>query len=450
VLSHPDRSIRHTAGSLVSTVAAAGGLAAWPELVMALGHSLGSSEAPTLDGALDTMYKISEDSIEQVGGCFRVGVGVGVGRPVVAVAPDPHIWTHRRVCGCGCGWVWVCAVAAARAQEGRWRGAAPPLPPRPPARATDAAPHLPPPPPPAHPTPQMNAKVEGATWGSPQSVSVLLVPPLLALLGHPSADARKGALKVLNLMLPFMPDGMLDNIGGRPLGGLVVSAIQRHVCVASHLNRAFPPPAQRPTLPTTPSCPPESFTQGLFNLATDTDSGVRKQVVAGLVGLLPIRPDLLMPQLHQIIEYMLAMHQVGGGRGPGGSVEAARWRSWHAAGAAAAAAPRPVRPTRVPTRLPTRLTPSPPCTPRQDGDEDVALESAEFWVAFCDADDLEPELLRPFLPRLIPLLLDKMVFEEYDEEVQVAGVLGGGVLGWGVGGPRGGALGREMRQQVGL
>jgi hypothetical protein len=55
----------------------------------------------------------------------------------------------------------------------------------------------------------------------------------------------------------------------------------------------------------------------------------------------------------------------------------------------------------------------------QDGDEDVALESAEFWVAFCDAEDLEPELLRPFLPRLIPLLLDKMVFEEYDEEVQV-------------------------------
>lgn len=56
----------------------------------------------------------------------------------------------------------------------------------------------------------------------------------------------------------------------------------------------------------------EAFTQGLFSLATDADSGVRRQVVAGLVNLLPIRPDLLMPQLGQIIEYMLAMHQVGG------------------------------------------------------------------------------------------------------------------------------------------
>ncbi|KIY95424.1 Transportin-2 [Monoraphidium neglectum] len=234
VLSHPDRALRHTAGSIVSTVAAAGGLRAWPELVMWLGHSLGSGEASTLDGALDTLFKVAEDGMDQI-----------------------------------------------------------------------------------------NTKMEGPTWGTPQAVSSLLVPPLLALLPHPSPAARRGALAILNLMLPSMPDGMVDNI--------------------------------------------EAFTAGLFSLATDTDPGVRKQVVAGLVNLLPVRPDLLLPQLHQIIEYMLAMHQ--------------------------------------------------------DGDEDVALESAEFWVAFCDADDVEPELLRPFLPRLIPLLLDKMVFDEYDEEVQVGAQL---------------------------
>jgi hypothetical protein len=202
----------------------------------------------------------------------------------------------------------------------------------------------------------MSVKVDGPTWGSPQAVSVLLVPPLLALLAHPSADARKGALQVLNLMLPSMPDGMVDNIGapaGRGRGvmaGLGANAEAPWPCLSRGALRALPLPrlstcppcgvwtatkatasaqpkattnATRPPRGPTPQPFPwvchhatESFTQGLFQLATDTDSGVRKQVVAGLVGLLPIRPDLLMPQLHQIIEYMLAMHQVGLARLP--------------------------------------------------------------------------------------------------------------------------------------
>ena len=54
------------------------------------------------------------------------------------------------------------------------------------------------------------------------------------------------------------------------------------------------------------------------------------------------------------------------------------------------------------------------CT--QDGDEGVALESCEFWSAFCDAQ-IDPAVLRPFLPRLVPVLLKNMVFEEHDEEV---------------------------------
>eukprot|EP00798_Chlamydomonas_sp_ICE-L_P031863 gene31863-7069_t len=52
-------------------------------------------------------------------------------------------------------------------------------------------------------------------------------------------------------------------------------------------------------------------------------------------------------------------------------------------------------------------------------DETVALESCEFWMAFCEAQ-LDPELLRPFLPRLIPVLMKNMVFDEYDEDVQDA------------------------------
>ena len=50
----------------------------------------------------------------------------------------------------------------------------------------------------------------------------------------------------------------------------------------------------------------------------------------------------------------------------------------------------------------------------QSGDEGVALESCEFWSAFCEAavsqpDRLNPEILRPFLGRLVPVLLKNMV-----------------------------------------
>lgn len=56
---------------------------------------------------------------------------------------------------------------------------------------------------------------------------------------------------------------------------------------------------------------------------------------------------------------------------------------------------------------------------QQDGDEGVALESCEFWTAFCEAQ-VEPAVLRPFLGRLVPVLLKNMVYGEYDEEVQDA------------------------------
>ena len=46
----------------------------------------------------------------------------------------------------------------------------------------------------------------------------------------------------------------------------------------------------------------------------------------------------------------------------------------------------------------------------------MALESCEFWSAFCEAA-VSPDVLRPFLPQLVPVLLKNMVYDEYDEEV---------------------------------
>ena len=47
----------------------------------------------------------------------------------------------------------------------------------------------------------------------------------------------------------------------------------------------------------------------------------------------------------------------------------------------------------------------------------MALESCEFWSAFCEAS-VEPEVLRPYLPRLVPALMRNMMYGEFDEEAR--------------------------------
>ena len=49
----------------------------------------------------------------------------------------------------------------------------------------------------------------------------------------------------------------------------------------------------------------------------------------------------------------------------------------------------------------------------QDKDEAVALEACEFWLGFAEADELKDHL-RPFLPKVAPVLLNGMVYTETD------------------------------------
>ena len=110
----------------------------------------------------------------------------------------------------------------------------------------------------------------------------------------------------------------------------------------------------------------DTYLQGLFQLALDQDNGVRKHVCSGIVGLLYRAPEKLTPNMREVITYMIDR--------------------------------------------------------TNDGDEDVALESCEFWAAFCEAD-LERdtvEVLREFTPKLIPMLLTNMKYAEDDEEVIAA------------------------------
>ncbi|GIL70967.1 hypothetical protein Vretifemale_1626 [Volvox reticuliferus] len=148
------------------------------------------------------------------------------------------------------------------------------------------------------------------------SASSLVVPPLLQLLRSTVDDVRCMAVACLNLMAPHMLKGLQENV--------------------------------------------EGYLHGLFALANDTSSRVRKEVVSGLVASTTTLPERLVPFMRQLVEYMLASNE--------------------------------------------------------HSDPAVALAAAEFWTAYLDLQ-LDPGLLRPYLARLIPILLKNMVFDEYDDEV---------------------------------
>lgn len=101
----------------------------------------------------------------------------------------------------------------------------------------------------------------------------------------------------------------------------------------------------------------ENFLNALFSRATDDSIEVRKAVCQALVSLLEMCPAVLLPHMPNLVEYMLF------------------------------------------------------CT--QSDDSDLALEACEFWLVFAEQEDLREEL-RPYLPKVIPVLLKGMVYSEMD------------------------------------
>jgi transportin-1 len=118
--------------------------------------------------------------------------------------------------------------------------------------------------------------------------------------------------------------------------------------------------------------------QALIALAMDPSADVRKLVCQGLVALMQTVPERLQPNLQAVVRYMLERNQV-----------------------------------RHLLRRPASLS----LTAAQDSDSGVALESCEFWSAFCEAE-LGPEfitVLQEFIPQLVPVLLTNMAYEADDE-----------------------------------
>lgn len=101
----------------------------------------------------------------------------------------------------------------------------------------------------------------------------------------------------------------------------------------------------------------DSFLQNLFVVATDEDPEVRKNVCSALVMLLEVRMDRLIPQIDNIIEYMLVR--------------------------------------------------------TQDSDEGVALEACEFWLSLAE-QPICRNVLANHLSRLVPVLVRGMKYSEID------------------------------------
>eukprot|EP00735_Rhodelphis_limneticus_P000859 TRINITY_DN11390_c0_g1::TRINITY_DN11390_c0_g1_i1::g.26371::m.26371 TRINITY_DN11390_c0_g1::TRINITY_DN11390_c0_g1_i1::g.26371 ORF type:complete len:893 (+),score=272.38,sp/Q92973/TNPO1_HUMAN/45.12/0.0,HEAT/PF02985.17/0.12,HEAT/PF02985.17/5.9e+02,HEAT/PF02985.17/2.3,HEAT/PF02985.17/48,HEAT/PF02985.17/1e+02,HEAT/PF02985.17/3.9e-07,HEAT/PF02985.17/0.0014,HEAT/PF02985.17/0.11,HEAT/PF02985.17/0.0034,HEAT/PF02985.17/0.41,HEAT_2/PF13646.1/0.034,HEAT_2/PF13646.1/13,HEAT_2/PF13646.1/0.002,HEAT_2/PF13646.1/ len=102
----------------------------------------------------------------------------------------------------------------------------------------------------------------------------------------------------------------------------------------------------------------EAYLQGIFAVAMDTDPIVRQRVCESLVLVLELQSPHLMPHLNNVIEYML---------------QASR----------------------------------DPC-------EEVAREACEFWSVLAEQRQSK-ELLEPYLARLVPVLVHRMVYSEMDQ-----------------------------------
>mmetsp|Transcript_74295 Transcript_74295/g.124000 ORF Transcript_74295/g.124000 Transcript_74295/m.124000 type:complete len:895 (+) Transcript_74295:39-2723(+) len=99
------------------------------------------------------------------------------------------------------------------------------------------------------------------------------------------------------------------------------------------------------------------FLHGLSELKGDPSAEVRKRVCQALVMLLEVQLEMLMPNMSDIIQYMLQA--------------------------------------------------------TADDDELVSLEACEFWSGICETK-VAKEALGPFVPQLVPVLLKGMVYSEVD------------------------------------
>ncbi|EIN06595.1 ARM repeat-containing protein [Punctularia strigosozonata HHB-11173 SS5] len=183
---------------------------------------------------------------------------------------------------------------------------------------------------------------------------------LFATLDSADADQQEAAFNALEKACEDYPRKMdIDINGQRPLDFMIPKFMQLSEHPSAKMRShaiaclAYFVPIQSQSL----WAHLDAFIACLFKRASDDDPGVRRHVCQALVLLLASRPEKLMPEMHNVAEYMLYS--------------------------------------------------------TKDQNENVALEACEFWLTFAEDSELAP-YLAPLLPKVGPVLLDCMVYGEDD------------------------------------
>jgi transportin-1 len=200
-----------------------------------------------------------------------------------------------------------------------------------------------------------------------------LLPQLISLVSNETGDvpqsAQEGAMAALAKVCEDNKKILdKDYQGSRPLNVLIPKLIEFttspntkvRVMALTSINVFIPHKSQALSVNL------DTLLVHLFQLASDPSPDVRRQICRAFVQIVEIRPDKIQPHIEGLVDYIITQQR------------------------------------------------------KVDESEDLATDAAEFWLSVGEHDKLWRSL-QPYLNKIIPVLLDSMVYSEED-----IAILGGG------------------------
>lgn len=188
-----------------------------------------------------------------------------------------------------------------------------------------------------------------------------ILPNLVKLLDHPEIYVVEASINALQKICEDNTS-QLDNDANRPLFFMIPKFIKLFDSPNSKVRRdAIKCVNYFVTINSEAlNANINVYVQGIYQRTSDTDQEVRKAVCQSIVSILDSFPKQLIPEIENVVEFMLF------------------------------------------------------CT--QDEDESVALEACEFWLVFAEKYELM-DYMEPFMPKIVTVLLKCMVYSE--EEIEI-------------------------------